>query len=286
MPVLYRLAGQDLAGVRFAISPLNELVLSLRSWRDPGRYPVHLPWIRRTEQVRDRLDTEMLLALITEWRWTPDFLTPRPHSPLTRLEDELALVAATPSNVVRRDLLNLYRDEQLIPGPLRDPHALGRAVDALTGYWAPWPGSSARTARACWPGSTTRPPRPNSPPASASPPRRSTSICARCGRPACWSVPGTAVRSSTAGPTWPTACSPPPECPIGGRTPGSDRAAPVPGTHPVPPGPGSVCPGRAGAGQPRYGGATPQPQCGTGASRGGVAPGWELAIASRVPHSM
>jgi DNA-binding transcriptional ArsR family regulator len=135
MPVLYRLAGQDLAGVRFAISPLNELVLSLRSWRDPGRYPVHLPWIRRTQQVRHRLDTEMLLALITEWRWTPDFLTPRPHSPLTRLEDELAVVAATPPGIVRRDLLNLYRDDRRVPAPLQDPGALDRAVDALLGYW-------------------------------------------------------------------------------------------------------------------------------------------------------
>jgi acylglycerol lipase len=34
-----------------------------------------------------------------------------------------------------------------------------------------------------------------------------------------------------------------------------------------------------------YGGATPQPQRGTGASVGGWAPGWELASASRVPHS-
>ena len=35
-----------------------------------------------------------------------------------------------------------------------------------------------------------------------------------------------------------------------------------------------------------YGGASPQPQCGTGASGGGVAPGCEFASAIRVPHSM
>src|SRR5258708_30226602 len=33
------------------------------------------------------------------------------------------------------------------------------------------------------------------------------------------------------------------------------------------------------------GGASPHPQCGTGASGGGVAPGCELARAIRVPHS-
>jgi hypothetical protein len=35
-----------------------------------------------------------------------------------------------------------------------------------------------------------------------------------------------------------------------------------------------------------YGGASPQPHLGTGACGGGVAPGWELASAMRVPHSM
>jgi hypothetical protein len=37
--------------------------------------------------------------------------------------------------------------------------------------------------------------------------------------------------------------------------------------------------------QPGYGGASPQPQRGTGASGGGSAPGCELASAIRVPHS-
>ncbi|GGN49881.1 biotin operon repressor [Actinoplanes campanulatus] len=144
MPVRYQLVGPDLASVRFAVSPLNELVLSLRSWRDPGRYPIHLPWIRRMRQARDALDTEMLLALIDERRWTPDFLTPRPRSPLTRIEDELATVAATPSDVVDRDLRLLYRVGERLPPPLRAPDALTRIVAALAGYWdlcfaAHWP---------------------------------------------------------------------------------------------------------------------------------------------------
>ncbi|WP_373318202.1 tetratricopeptide repeat protein [Planotetraspora kaengkrachanensis] len=40
------------------------------------------------------------------------------------------------------------------------------------------------------------------------------------------------------------------------------------------------------AGQGVYGGATPQPQRGTGALVGGVAPGAEFCTARRVPHSM
>ena len=100
----YELAGMDLADVRFAVSPLNELVLSLRAWRDPGRYPVHLPWLRRVEEARPTLDGDMLLALTNESLWTPDYLTPRPGSPLTRIDDELAAVAAVDDAVVTHDL--------------------------------------------------------------------------------------------------------------------------------------------------------------------------------------
>ncbi|MEV6303330.1 DUF5937 family protein [Actinoplanes sp. NPDC051861] len=127
MVVRYELAGRDLAGVRFAVSPLNELVLSLHAWRDPGRYPVHLPWIRRLREQQHRLDTTALNALVNDDLWTPDFLTPRPRSPLTRLEDELAIVASTPPGIVHRDLEVL--------GGRRQKPKLGRVLEALTGYW-------------------------------------------------------------------------------------------------------------------------------------------------------
>lgn len=131
----YELAGMDLADVRFAVSPLNELVLSLRAWRDPGRFPVHLPWLRRVQEARPTLDGEMLLALTNEVMWTPDFLTPRPGSPLTRLDDELAGVAAVDDAVVLHDLAAVHPGG--LPAPLRGPlpRVRRRMLDALTGYW-------------------------------------------------------------------------------------------------------------------------------------------------------
>jgi hypothetical protein len=134
MAIRYRLVGQDLAGVRFAISPINELALSLRTWQDPGRFPLHLPWIREMERARDRLDTATLSVLVNEALWCPDFVTPLPRSPLTRLEDEMARIAATPAAIVERDLHALHGPGRL-PGPLRGPGALGRIVGALTAYW-------------------------------------------------------------------------------------------------------------------------------------------------------
>ncbi|MFI2104345.1 DUF5937 family protein [Isoptericola sp. NPDC019693] len=131
----YELAGMDLADVRFAVSPMNELVLSLRAWRDPGRYPMHLPWLRRVEEARPSLDDEMLLALTNESLWTPDYLTPRPGSPLTRIDDELAAVAAVDDATVAHDLAVVH--PRGLPAALQGPVSrVRRRVDAaLTAYW-------------------------------------------------------------------------------------------------------------------------------------------------------
>lgn len=132
--IRYELDGADLADVRFAISPLNELVFSLRAWRDPGRYPQHLPWLRRLEGLRGDLDDELLLALTNVKLWTPDFLTPRPLSPLTRIEDEFEAIARTPDDVVLRDLRRVHDS---LPPLLRGPSRLvrERIVDGLRDYW-------------------------------------------------------------------------------------------------------------------------------------------------------
>jgi len=143
--IRYELAGMDLAEVRFAVSPLNELVLSLRALRDPGRYPLHLPWLRQVDAARPGLDVDVLLALTDERLWTPDFLTPRPRSPLTRIEDELAVLRGTAPHVLARDLRAVHPAGPL-PRALRGPAdaVLARVVDALTTYWErcfaePWP---------------------------------------------------------------------------------------------------------------------------------------------------
>jgi DNA-binding transcriptional ArsR family regulator len=133
--IRYELVGTDMAGVRFGISPLNEVVLSLRSWRDPGRYPVHLPWVKSTQTVRADLDGDVLLALTNDKLWTPDFLTPSPGSPLTRIEDEFDLIARTEPAVVAADMRAVHPNG--LPSALRGstPRVLARVVAALRAYW-------------------------------------------------------------------------------------------------------------------------------------------------------
>ncbi len=131
----YELAGNDLGEVRFAISPLNELVLSLRTLRDPGRFPLQLPWLRSTGPARAGLDLELLGALTNESLWTPDFLSPRPYTPLGRIDDELAALTGAPAGVVRADLAEIH--PAMLPPVLRGrpDKMLDRVLAALRDYW-------------------------------------------------------------------------------------------------------------------------------------------------------
>jgi DNA-binding transcriptional ArsR family regulator len=131
----YELVGNDLGEVRFAISPLSELVLSLRTMRDPGRFPLQLPWLRATEAARTGLPLDLLRALTNEALWTPDFLTPRPYTPLGRIDDELAALTDTPNSVVRTDFAEIHPDA--LPPALRGrpDRVLARVLAALREYW-------------------------------------------------------------------------------------------------------------------------------------------------------
>ncbi|MDF0514097.1 DUF5937 family protein [Agromyces sp. H3Y2-19a] len=130
----YVLNENDVAAVRFGISPLSELGLSLRAVRDPSRFPLQLPWVARTETARADLDHAVLAALIDDRLWTPDFLNPRPESPLTRLDDELEALLETPAEVFRRDLEAVHG---AVPAVFAGSHraALRRIVAALDELW-------------------------------------------------------------------------------------------------------------------------------------------------------
>ncbi|GGI44478.1 transcriptional regulator [Agromyces flavus] len=120
--------------MRFGISPLCELGLSLRAIRGPAYFPLQLPWVRRTEEARADLDHEVLDALIDDRMWTPDFLNPRPHSPLTRLDEELAELRELSADVFHRDLTAVHgRVPDVLAGPPRA--AVRRVVAALEELW-------------------------------------------------------------------------------------------------------------------------------------------------------
>ena len=44
----YELNEVDVGDIKFGVSPLCEMGLSLRALKDPGRYPLQAPWLART----------------------------------------------------------------------------------------------------------------------------------------------------------------------------------------------------------------------------------------------
>jgi DNA-binding transcriptional ArsR family regulator len=124
----YVLNSQDLADVRFAVSPVAEMVLSLRALRDPGRFPLQLGWVRTVQPQVAALDWSVLRWLVNDTMGSPDFLTPRPTSPLTQLSDELDLIATVNPETFERQVV-------AVNGELPEDLTVDKVVEALSEYW-------------------------------------------------------------------------------------------------------------------------------------------------------
>ncbi|MEU9252295.1 ArsR family transcriptional regulator [Streptomyces sp. NPDC048270] len=123
--ISFGLDADDLADTRFALSPLQDTVLSLRVLREPGLSAVHAPWRRSVVPGIGALDVELLTSLVARRRTLPDFLSPRPRRFSATFAEELAVVRRTPAGIVRRDLLDAHAPDPL-PAPL---HAATAGAD-------------------------------------------------------------------------------------------------------------------------------------------------------------
>ena len=119
-----RFGASDVAGVRFAVSPVWETVSSMWALADPVRHAVHLPWLDQARVTIRRPDVAVrvrpLVELTRPRGWLPDFLTPPAARPDADLAEQLDQIAATPPDVVVRDLLATIpaRLAQVSAGPL------------------------------------------------------------------------------------------------------------------------------------------------------------------------
>lgn len=130
----YRLSDADLSEIRFGLSPLNELGLSLRALRDPALYPAHLRWVQRVVDDLPAPELEVLRALVDTRSWVPDFLNPVPTTPLTRFDDELADLAQIDLGRLDRDLDAVHDVRPVVlAGPAEAVRQ--RVVDAVGVYW-------------------------------------------------------------------------------------------------------------------------------------------------------
>ncbi|MES9539639.1 DUF5937 family protein [Actinomadura sp. NPDC000600] len=133
------LAPDDVARVRFAFSPLWEMVRSVRVLADPSGHALHLPWVRRVRPRLRGLGIEPLLEVVSPAGYIPDFLTPPPDTPLPDLGAELAAVRAAPPEVVAAELTWTGHGRRLAPARramAADPaRALETLADLLERYW-------------------------------------------------------------------------------------------------------------------------------------------------------
>src|SRR5215212_2331482 len=106
--VTLRLGPEDVANLRFAISPLMELHNSVRALEHPEAKALHLPWVAGTRERVADLDMALLQSLHPPKAYTPDFVDPPPRRPLGQLEDELEQMLATPPERVRFELRRSY----------------------------------------------------------------------------------------------------------------------------------------------------------------------------------
>jgi DNA-binding transcriptional ArsR family regulator len=129
----------DLARIRFARSPLHELVASMLVGGRDDRTRMHQPWVRSVRGAVAALRLDLLRPLLGDPRYFPDFLTPSPERTDATFAQELDRLRATPDGVVRAQL-DLLGGAAPLPAALvalyEDPQRqLGRLATEIQAYW-------------------------------------------------------------------------------------------------------------------------------------------------------
>jgi len=144
--ITYRFGQADLLRIRFAVSPVLELVGAHYAVRRPDRRHLHRWWAVRVADDVARLDLRLLdvATPIGGDRW-PAFLGPPPVRPDADIDDDLRRVAATPPEQVVFEITQAYRGAVPPAGQpfLDDPAAaLAELVEQMRTFWevavAPW----------------------------------------------------------------------------------------------------------------------------------------------------
>jgi DNA-binding transcriptional ArsR family regulator len=129
----------DLARIRFARSPMHELMTSMLIGGRADRTRMHEPWVRSVRGAVAALRLDLLRPLLGDPRYFPDFLTPSPDHTDAGFAHELDRLRATPAGVVRGQL-DLLGGAAPLPAALRplyeDPERqLGRLATEIQAYW-------------------------------------------------------------------------------------------------------------------------------------------------------
>ncbi len=118
MTTVLELGLTDLAGTRFAVSPLGETVKAVLLLGDPGRAPVNRPWLdwARGQLAQAPLRMPQLWPLVNNGLDVyPEFLAPAPARQRPSISGGLAQLRATPGDAVRASLRRVFGDRPWPP---------------------------------------------------------------------------------------------------------------------------------------------------------------------------
>jgi DNA-binding transcriptional ArsR family regulator len=113
MRLVLELGVADLAGTRFAISPLAETLRAVQLLGTTSPPAVNRPWVRWARAQLDRQPLRLPRLwplLVIDGPYRPEFLFPAPTGKSASLGGELAQVRATPGEVVRLSLGRVFGD--------------------------------------------------------------------------------------------------------------------------------------------------------------------------------
>lgn len=145
--ILARFHTEALTRVRFAISPMFEMIRSIRTLQDPAGAALHLPWVEQAAPLIAGLDLSALVALQSSPVYNPDFVNPPPSGPLVEFEDELAVMVATPPRQIAAEVRYAYADaalpavlEPFVESPRKAVEGLAELMReywqrSLAGHW-------------------------------------------------------------------------------------------------------------------------------------------------------
>ncbi len=129
----------DIEKVRFAYSPLIEVVSSFKLLQTPEYHAPYADWVAETKRLLDQVDFPYMSATILPHRYIVDFLTPTPTRTVLSFEDEIDRVRETPDDVIRKNVEFAISIAGMTPirGEFleRPREALECLIEELRFYW-------------------------------------------------------------------------------------------------------------------------------------------------------
>ncbi|GAA4063914.1 ArsR/SmtB family transcription factor [Nonomuraea soli] len=123
---------QDVANTRFAISPLWEVVASVRVVKNPAAHSLLRPWAEQVSRRLRDVDWRLLSDLVpVPTPYIPGFVCPPPATSVPDLEVELAAMRALTDDLT--DLPDTRHTRALLADPER---GLERLSEEIRNYWA------------------------------------------------------------------------------------------------------------------------------------------------------